>query len=261
MLREILIDSASGEIRVAVLEDGLLSEALVERPGGRVVAGNVYKGRVTNILPGMQSAFVDIGLDRDAFLYVEDLIGRCYDAEPTVEGEVGVIPAQPAGSRESRARIEDLLKPGQEIIVQVMRDAIGQKGARISTQVALPGRLLVLLPGVDHIGVSRRIEEDVERERLRDLVKQVAEDIGCRAGFIVRTAGEGREAEDCLEDARYLTSVWSEVGRSAAESSAPTVLRREVGAVSRVLRDVLHRDLHAGPYAPAHGRGGGPGQD
>ncbi|MFQ5877397.1 MAG: ribonuclease E/G [Acidobacteriota bacterium] len=243
MLREILIDSAGGEIRVAVLEDGLLTEAFIERPGSRGVAGNIYKGRVSNILPGMQSAFVDIGLDRNAFLHVEDLVGRSDDLGGTwSEGGVESAPAAPP-ARSCGARIEELLGPGQEIIVQVARDPVGQKGARITSQVAVPGRFLVLLPNVDHVGVSRRIEDPGERDRLRGLVGELAGDLGEGAGFIVRTAGEGRAAAGFLSDARYLAGLWNEVRRLASSRAAPALLHREVGAVAKVLRDLFHQDV------------------
>jgi ribonuclease G len=241
--REILVESAAGEIRIAVLEDDLLAEISVERPGRRGVSGNIYKGRVRNVLPGMQSAFVDIGLERDAFLYVEDLGDRPRDVEELegLESCEGPVPEGPATA--PRGGIEDLLREGQEVVVQVAKDPIGQKGARITAQASLPGRFLVYLPRVEHIGVSRKITGLEERERLKALVEDLARTQGLPGGFIVRTAGEGATAEEIAPDARYLVEVWQETLRKAETSGAPALLHQEAGAVARVLRDVLNHDV------------------
>jgi len=189
--REILIDSAPGEVRVVLLEDQLLSEVFIERQAARGVAGNVYKARVSNVLPGMQSAFVDIGLERDAFLYVEDVSEASRDVDLLLAGDV---PPDSGPDRLAapppRPAIEDLVKEGQEIVVQVTKDPLAQKGARVTAHVTLPGRFLVYLPGVAHVGVSRKIEDPAERERLKTMVGALAQDLGLQDGFIVRTAGE-----------------------------------------------------------------------
>ena len=244
MRREILVESAGGEIRIAVLEDDLLTEIAVERPGRRGVTGNIYKGRVSNVLPGMQSAFVDIGLERDAFLYVEDLETFADDEEgpPEPEAAEEATVGRPAG-RLPRAAIEDLLREGQEVVIQVGKDPIAQKGARITAHISLPGRFLVYLPRVEHVGVSRRIADPVERERLKALVQGLARQNGIPGGFIVRTAGDGGAAEGFEADARYLHALWEEIGRRAEAASAPSLLHQEAGAVARVLRDVLNHDV------------------
>jgi ribonuclease G len=244
MRREILIEGITPEIRIAVLEDDDLAELHVERSSGRGVSGNIYKGRVSNVLPGMQAAFVDIGIGRDAFLYVEDA-GSRVDAERLEESdpgeeEPGVIPAS---GTPSPARIEDLLAPGQEIVVQVRKDAVADKGARLTSHLSLPGRFLVYLPGIPHIGVSRRIEDLAERERLKDAVRDLARDLGLPGGFIVRTAGEGRDASEFPADARYLAHAWEEIRRRTGSLATPALLHEEAGVVIKVLRDLLNRDV------------------
>src|SRR6267143_507775 len=201
MRREILIDSVPPETRVALLEDDVLTEVFIERPSGRGITGNVYKGRVSNILPGMQAAFVDIGAGRDAFLYVRDLRSG---AEEEVDGACDGESPRPATEGTGPVRIEDLLKEGQEIVVQVTKDPVPEKGARLTAGVSLPGRLLVYLPGGSHLGVSRKIEDPAERERLAEVAGGVASQLMLQGGFIVRTAGMGRRPEEFLADARDL---------------------------------------------------------
>jgi ribonuclease G len=243
--REILIDGVAGEVRVALLEDELLTEIQVERPGQRGVAGNIYKGRVSNILPGMQSAFVDIGLARDAFLYVEDLGGGVLEPErlPGLELEEDPAPPETRPPVAPRPGIEDLLKEGQEIVVQVAKDPVAQKGARITAHLSLPGRFLVYLPAVAHVGVSRRITDPAERERLKASVVALVRALDLSGGFIVRTAGAQQRPEDFAEDARYLCGLWEEIRRRAESAPAPALLHAEVGAVAKMLRDVLNHDV------------------
>ena len=251
--REILVEGVPGETRIALLEDDLLVELFLERTGDRGVAGNVCKGRVSNVLPGMQAAFVDVGLERDAFLYIEDLVGSAPALEGLGEAEFEADPPvpdpadPPAGpespSPASRPRIEDLLRPGQDLIVQITKDPVGQKGVRITTHVSLPGRLLVYLPTVAHCGVSRRIATDGERDRLRDVVQGLAATLGEGGGFIARTAGEGIEAPAFEREARDLAARWKEIGRQAETRAAPALLHQESGALEKVLRDLLQSDV------------------
>ncbi|HEU4402309.1 MAG TPA: Rne/Rng family ribonuclease [Candidatus Polarisedimenticolia bacterium] len=244
MRREILVEGAAGETRIAVLEDDLLAEMTIERPGDRGVVGNIYKGRVHNVLPGMQSAFVDIGLERDAFLHVEDLSGPAHEEEaPSGTDREGEPLGEAAAARLSQTGIEDFLREGQEIVVQVSKDSITHKGARITAGLSLPGRFLVFLPHVQHVGVSRRITDPVERERLKAVIEELVRDQGLPGGFIVRTAGERGAAAEFLSDARYLHGLWEEIRRRAESSAAPALLHREVGAMAKVLRDVLGRDV------------------
>src|SRR5690349_10174543 len=192
MTLKMLIESDPHQTRIAVLEDDRLTEIFVERHRHRGLVGNVYKGRVTRVLPGMQAAFVDVGLERDAFLYVSDVAS---DVESMDDLDLDETRHEepPSAHQTGSPSIDDLLKPGQEIIVQVVKDPLPNKGARISTHVTLPGRYLVLLPTVRHFGVSRRIEEDVERERLLSILDELPVAGG---GLIVRTVGGGRGPEE-----------------------------------------------------------------
>jgi len=243
--REILIECAALETRVAVLEDEALAELFIERPSSRGLAGNVYRGRVTNVLPGMQAAFVDIGTGRDAFLYVEDA-GGGVDAERFEETEAAdEDPAEPSADPPTAppARIEDLLQEGQEVVVQVSKDAVAQKGPRLTTHISLPGRFLVYLPGFTQVGVSRKIDNPAERDRLKGLVRDLARDLSLSGGFIVRTVGAGAQSEALVADARYLAGVWDDVRRRSTTLPAPSLLHQEIGAVAKVLRDVLDDDV------------------
>ncbi len=241
MRREILIDSATPETRVALLEDDILAEIFIERPSLRGISGNIYKGRISNILPGMQAAFVDIGTGRDAFLYVQDLRGRVEDEEPTEAGQRERL--VPAPVTPPPARIEDLLEEGQEILVQVTKDPVPEKGARLTAVASLPGRYLVYLPGLSHVGVSRKIEDAAEHDRLKELAGRVAGELRLEGGFIVRTAGEGRAPEEFFADARALASTWDGIRRRAQNGPCPALLHQEAGVVFKVLRDVLGEDV------------------
>jgi ribonuclease G len=222
MNKEMIISSNGHETRVAILEDDLVAEIFVERERNRGVAGNVYKGRVSKVLPGMQSAFVDIGLERDGFLYVSDVISpaELFDDEEEDEGDKAASGrrgrgdaandsgARPAVRGEPRdkaqdVRIEDLLKEGQEILVQVAKEPLGTKGARLTSHVTLPGRFLVFMPTVDHIGISRKIASREERGRLRGIVRDFRDQHSFSGGVIIRTAAEERPKEDILADLQY----------------------------------------------------------
>ena len=199
MNKEMIICSNDHETRVAILEDDLVSEIFVERERQRGVVGNIYKGRVSKVLPGMQSAFVDIGLERDGFLYVSDVVNDEFDKlDPDEEGEDKKDEAA-KGAREE-PKIEDLLREGQEVLVQVAKEPLGTKGARLTSHASLAGRFLVFMPTVDHIGVSRKIESREERARLRGIVREYREQQGFTGGIIIRTAASGRSKEDILID-------------------------------------------------------------
>ncbi|HXG58059.1 MAG TPA: Rne/Rng family ribonuclease [Thermoanaerobaculia bacterium] len=234
MSREIVINATRHESRIAVLDEGQVVELWVERTRHRTIVGNIYKGRVTKVLPGMQSAFVDLGLERDAFLYVSDVIEDLeeYESEAPDELQLDDV-AQP---HRSEASISDLLREGQEIVVQVSKDTIAGKGARITSHITLPGRFLVYMPTVNHIGVSRRIENEEERARLKEILERIRSGSG---GFIVRTAGEGRDEEEFVADMRYLTGLWEQIRRRAEKASAPALIHHELDLVLRTIRDVL----------------------
>jgi len=242
---KMLVESDPHQTRIAVLEDDRLTEIFVERQRHRGLVGNVYKGRVTRVLPGMQAAFVDIGLERDAFLYVSDVVE---DAEPLAEleiddGDEGGAAADPR--HDDGPSIADLLKGGQEIIVQVVKDSLPNKGARITTHVTLPGRYLVLLPTVRHLGISRRIEEEEERSRLVSVLEGLATANGQRpsGGLIVRTVGEGKGGDEFASDLEYLERLWQRVRQRANRVSAPALLHRDLDLALRVVRDLMSVDV------------------
>lgn len=294
MTKEMIISSTVHETRVAILEDDQVVEVFIEREQSRGVVGNVYKGRVSKVLPGMQSAFVDLGLERDAFLYVTDVISPTEESleddadeapgpvalvddtgapelpasgEVPAEGSSGeaggelepatasvaasggaageqtsAAPKQGGRSRERTAptaKIEDLLKEGQEVVVQVVKEPLGTKGARITSHISMPGRFLVYMPTVDHIGISRKIEARDERRRLRSIVQKFREESGLPGGVIIRTAAANRSEEDIVADLSYFQQVWTDVQRKRESERTPAVLFREESLVTKLLRDLL----------------------
>jgi len=218
--RELLVSVDVGEQRVAVIEDGRPAEVYLERPERRSIAGNVYKGTVDNVLPGMEAAFVEIGLEKNGFLYVDEIV------TPELEGR---------GQR----KIQDLLKRNQEILVQAVKDPMKSKGARLTTEVSLPGRFVVFVPSGEGLGVSRRLEDD-ERVRLRDIVKAIAPKKG---GVIVRTAAEGASAEDIERDLVFLQRLWKSIETRAKEAKAPALVYQEAELPLRVTRDLFTDDF------------------
>jgi ribonuclease G len=229
----IIVNRCQEETRVALIEHGQTRELIVEREGRRGILGNVYKGRVTRVLPGMQSAFVDVGLERTAFLYVSDIVQPKIDAGEgeDEEGEDEVLVAAP---ERQEVPIEQLIHEGQELLVQVAKEPIGTKGARLTTNLSLPGRNLVFLPGTDHVGVSRRIADVVERERLKAIATEIKPPEG---GLIVRTAGEGKDAADFAEDRRVLVEVWRHILHKEHAAKAPALLYEDLDVVLKVIRD------------------------
>jgi ribonuclease G len=236
MTKDIIVSSTPQETKVALLEDGLVSEFFIERESHRGIVGNIYKGRVTRVLPGMQSAFVDLDQERDAFLYVADVFQELDQNLLTPEEQ-----AEEAGNRR-HAPIEERLHEGEEVLVQVVKEPLGTKGARITAHVSLPGRYLVFMPTVEHVGVSRKIVDQDERRRLRAILKELRQEYG-GGGLIARTAGFGRKREDFERDAHYLTRTWDEVRAVASRERAPALLHRELSLVQRLLRDLLSDDI------------------
>jgi ribonuclease G len=232
---EILINATSSETRVAILEQGQFTELHIEREGDRSVAGMVARGRVTRVLPGMQAAFVDIGLEKAAFLYVGDYRQDPGLVDPDLVDEGEAPPRRRGRNGNGRnAKIEDVLREGQEIVVQVAKEPIGTKGARITSHVSIAGRHLVLTPWSQRVGVSRRIESERERRRLREAVSRVRP---ADLGFIIRTAGNDASDADLEADVRYLTSVWDEIQIRNEQVRAPARLYSELSLPLRVLRD------------------------
>jgi len=227
---EIIINASGGETRVALLEAGNFTELHIERERDRNVAGMVAKGRVTRVLPGMQAGFVDIGLEKAAFLYVGDYL----DDEGLLDGEDDDRRRRFRRGPRQMPRIETLLQEGQEIIVQVAKEPIGTKGARITSHLSIAGRHLVLTPWSKRVGVSRRIGSDRERRRLRDIVTRARpKDLG----FIIRTAGEGTREADIEADVAYLSAVWEEIRAAQTDARAPATLYEELSLPLRAIRD------------------------
>jgi ribonuclease G len=305
MSKEMIISSSAHETRVAILEDDQVAEIFIERERSRGVVGNVYKGRVSKVLPGMQSAFIDLGLERDGFLYVSDVVASFEEfdrldteddeapADQSGSGQVaapgnggaasgvhrasghrgngggkrdreastssrasgpeqgrgatgsGSSRAQSRGDKGPEPKIEELLKEGQEIIVQVAKEPLGTKGARLTSHATMPGRFLVFMPTVDHVGVSRKIDSREERARLRGIVREFREQTGFIGGLIIRTAAAGRPKEDIVSDLSYFHKVWTEVRQKAETSRAPAVLYQEQSLVAKLLRDLLTDDYQA----------------
>src|SRR6478752_4443799 len=246
MNKEMIVSSNGHETMVAILEDDLVAEIFVERERHRGVVGNVYKGRVSKVLPGMQSSFIDLGLERDGFLYVADVIDTLEEFEKLESGDDEAGGPQKAKD-EPRAeqRIEDLLKEGQEILVQVVKEPLGTKGARLTSHVTMAGRFLVFMPTVDHVGVSRKIESREERARLRGIVKEFREAHGFTGGVIIRTAASGRPKEDIISDLDAFHAIWTDIRQRMESSKAPAVVYREQSLVGKLLRDLLTEDFQA----------------
>src|SRR5258707_984622 len=241
MTKEMIISSNGHETMVAILEDDRAAEIFVERERQRGVVGNVYKGRVSKVLPGMQSSFIDVGLERDGFLYVDDVIDTMdeFDKLAGDDEEEGGGNRRDGDRDKPRPKIEELLREGQEIIVQVVKEPLGTKGARLTSHVTMPGRFLVFMPTVDHIGVSRKIESREERGRLRGIVREFREAHGFTGGVIIRTAAGGRPKEDIVSDLDAFHKIWTEIRQRMDTSRAPAVVYREQKLVSQLLRELL----------------------
>ena len=273
---------------MAILEDDQVVEVFIERENQRGVVGNVYKGRVSKVLPGMQSSFIDIGLERDAFLYVSEVVNtveeferlesattrtsrrrarrsarwrarRGADEPPPATGRQSAVVevarpasaagraaiARAAGTDHRQAKIEDLLKEGQDILVQVVKEPLGTKGARLTSHVTMPGRFLVFMPTVDHVGVSRKIESREERARLRGIVREFSEQHGFTGGVIIRTAAGTAPKHDIVSDLAYFHQVWTEIRQKMEARRPPAVLFQEQSLVTKLLRDLLTEDYTA----------------
>ncbi|MGB9620147.1 MAG: Rne/Rng family ribonuclease, partial [Armatimonadota bacterium] len=227
MSKEIIVNVDSRETRVAIIESGKLVELMVERE--ERVVGSIYKCKVANVLSGMDAAFVDIGLDRNAFLYVGDVLPEMDDEFPSARREAG-----------RAVKIKDVLKPGQELLVQVVKGPRGTKGARVSTRISLPGRYLVLMPEADNIGVSRKIEAEGERERL----KRIGENIRPLGfGLIVRTEAESRSEAELRQDLEFLLRMWGQIQEKAAKVSAPGLVHQDLSLIYKTIRDAFGSDV------------------
>src|SRR6059036_237639 len=229
MRREIVINAGNHETRIAILEEKELVEVMVERPEARRRVGDIYKGRVNAVLPGMQAAFVDLGLEKTAFLHASDLHPSESELDDMFEEEESEVEKQNGGGGgrgrwrrdEPVPKIEEALQKGQEILVQITKEPIGTKGPRVTTQISLPGRYLVLMPGHDHVGVSRKIEDRAERARLKGLIKEIRPK---NAGVIVRTVGAEQGKKEFQSDIKYLEQLWEKIEKQAQRVKAPALL-------------------------------------
>lgn len=224
MSEEILINVSPRETRVGIVENGVLQEILVERASKRGLVGNIYMGTVVRVLPGMQAAFVDMGLERAAFLHISDML--------SVNEEY----LQLSDVTESHETITDLLKDGQKIAVQVIKDPIGSKGARLTTRISLPSRYLVFMPEFSHIGISQRIEDETERERLKKIVEQAFQGEG---GYIIRTAAESANAQEIIANQSYLMKMWEAIQRAQQQAKSGDIIHEDLPLYLRALRDYI----------------------
>lgn len=269
MANQLIVNVTMGETRIARLENSVVAELYIARTRGESgILGNIYKGKVVRVLPGMQAAFVDIGLERTGFLHVSDALpssafeggsfppaladddeaegeGTEAGGEGEAEGgETAEGTGRPRGQRRRRTprdvQIQDVIKEGQEILVQVIKEAIGTKGARLTSYFSLPGRYLVYMPTVDQVGVSRRLGDDKERRRLRDLIHKYKPK---GSGFIVRTAAEGVSAREIKSDIQYLMKIGEEIDGRASQAKAPALVHAELDVILRVVRDLFTEDV------------------
>ena len=244
MANSVLINVTRDETRVGLVEGGQVVEIYVERKRDVSIVGNIYMGKVVKILPGMQSAFVDIGLDKSAFLYVGDIRSEISEEfteffeEDEAEGDDGleVIPRR----RRQDLHIEELIQEGQELLVQVSKDPLGTKGARATSYVTIPGRYLVLMPGVDHVGISRRISNEDERARLKAMVEEFRPE---GSGLIIRTASESAGPEDLRQDLEFLRRVWENIQNRRSKVTAPCMLYSDLDLRFRSVRDLMTQDV------------------
>ncbi len=243
--KKIICNDMSHETRVALVEEGDIAELFIERAGASDCSGNIYKGRVQRVLPGMQAAFVDIGLSQAAFLYVNDIltdnhksVGASFsvdscqtpEREEDVQNLVGLAP------QKAEPNIIDLISDGQEILVQVAKSPLGTKGARITSHISLPGRFLVLMPSSNHIGISRRIENEAERARLKELVSELRSG---QLGYIVRTAAEGVNADKLSQEMEFLSKLWEGIRKKYQNALTPSLIHQELDIRLRAVRDLL----------------------
>ena len=228
MSEEILINVTPVETRVALVENGMLQEAYIERTSRKGIVGNIYKGKVVRVLPGMEAAFVDIGLERAAFIHASDVVPSQSNGD------------EPADIPKTVPDIRSLLREGQSLVVQVTKDPIGTKGARLTTQLSTPSRYLVFMPGVSHVGISQRIEDDTERARLKTLVEEAAaEDQDVQGGYIIRTAAEAASPEDLIGDMAYLHRLSQSIHERIARVQAPAVVYQDLPLFIRTIRDLI----------------------
>ena len=231
MSEELLINITPQEARIAYIENGVLQEVHIERTSKRGIVGNIYKGKVSRVLPGMQAAFVDAGLERTAFLHASDIVH-----------DIDVDDSTPPAIPKHDAQIVDLLKEGQDVVVQVVKDPIGTKGARLTTQISIPSRYLVFMPGAQHVGISQKIEAPEERQRLKDIISKYAQEYK-PGGYIVRTVADGVSEEALLKDILFLQKLWNAIEEKIAKERKVGLLHEDLPLVMRTMRDLGDTEL------------------
>ncbi|MBM4119391.1 MAG: Rne/Rng family ribonuclease [Nitrospira sp.] len=242
MGQEIAINVSREETRVAVLDNGVMTDLYIDRAKQKDFVGNIYVGRVVKVLPGMQAAFIDIGMDKAAFMHVSDLSVDAEAGDTLIDSDEedgdkgGEVPKR----RQSSQPIEQLIKEGQELMVQISKGPIGTKGPRVTTYVSLPGRYLVFMPGVEHVGVSRRIPRDEERARLKEIVKRLRKP---GHGFIVRTVSEGVKEEELGSDVEFLEALWNDVLSKRERGASPALLHADLSLSFRIVRDLFSKKV------------------
>jgi len=249
MSKELIINAKHYETRVALIEDGVVAEFYSERKTGQELLGNIYVGKVTRVLPGMQAAFVDIGVERTAFLYVSDVHRDMLNIEqPLFDDPESDENPDPEDSEIHQSnqwklinfQIEDLVREGQHIMVQVTKEPVGEKGARLTSYISIPGRHLVLMPNVDHIGVSRSIEDKDKKERLRELVREIRPD---NSGFIIRTISEDASKEALKSEMDFLLTLWAEIKKKREKRSSPGLIHKDLPIALRAVRDLFTNEI------------------
>jgi len=249
MTLQLLCNVTGHETRVALVENNMLTELFIERTGGHGIVGNIYKGRVSKILPGMQVAFVDIGLEKAGFLYVSDIYRSQSNGRPNFmeregdmgeEEETGALTVETPARQEEILPIDQLLVDGQEIMVQVSKDPMAAKGARITNYISLPGRYLVFMPNTAQVGVSRRIENEEERKRLRDFVTAMRKN---GSGYIIRTAAEKKDKAELQHDLLFLDKLWASIRENFDSAPAPSVVYEDLKLIHRAIRDLYKKEM------------------
>jgi ribonuclease G len=242
MQKDIIINVTEYETRLAILEDSKLVELLVERPEAERMVGDIYKGVVKTVLPGMQAAFLDLGLEKSAFLHFSDIGDSKSQLDLLYGVEFGEEEEEPRKAKKQPKSIQEILKEGQEILVQVTKEPIGNKGSRVTTELSLPGRYVVLVPGEDHVGVSRKVYDWSEKKRLKRLAYETKPDgFGC----IIRTVAQGKDKKDLKADMRHLAKLWKNIMKQADKRKAPVLLHKDIGMIHSIMRDVLTPEINS----------------
>ncbi len=241
--KKIIVNVSYYQTRIAVLEDDKVVELYIESKWHKQIVGNIYKGIVTRVLPGMQAAFVNIGLDKDAFLYIMDFVDYVGSVDKLIEKDTEQDLHFEGISERRNILIEDLLKEGQELLVQVSREPIGTKGARVTTHITLPGRYLVYLPTVNHIGISKKIGDEKERNKLKELISRLSKSY--QGGFIVRTIARNTNEFDFRSDMEMLTNLWKRIVEKSRKAPAPSLIHHELDPIFRVVRDLFSAEVES----------------